>query len=173
MAYDGSEQQSISIQYQVLVLRKVDQMLDAHAAKDKWKYFSYFRAAHDLLQRHLDLADLQALEVDWKLLRSEIDRIGADKNLDEAVRKKRTEDIQESFADAHRFYIYKAFPKAGIIRPEAEGVMDFTKHDIEQVKTIIRAGASKSDVDHAAEVALDSVDVQGDAAEEAQEGDVG
>ena len=151
MAEATYENQNISFQYQILVLREVEKMLDDHAMKDKWKYFSHFRASFELLQRHLDIEDLQELEKDWVLLKDAIKKINTDKNLDASVRKTITEDIQENFADNHRFYIYKAFTKAGIIRPEQEGTMDFSKHDIEQVKAIIRAGGSKSAIERVIE----------------------
>ena len=151
MAEQSNDSQSISFQYQILVLREVEKMIDDHARKDKWQYFSHFRASFELLQRHLDMEDLQALEADWKVLKEMIKKLGQDTKKDESVRKKETEELQENFADNHRFYIYKAFTKAGIIRPEQEGTMDFNKHDIEQVKSIIRAGATPSSVDRVIE----------------------
>lgn len=159
-AQAGSE--DISKTYNYLVLKEIEKMIDSHALREQWKYFTYFRGSYELLSKHLDMEDLQQLELDWQAFKAALKRIAQDKELNPELKKTKTLELQENFADEHRFYIYKAFPKAGITKPEQEGVMDFNTKDIEQVKAIIRmGGASASVIKRAVEADINTLKTEG------------
>lgn len=140
MGDSNVREEDISKSYQILVLKTTERFIEAHAAQERWRYFSFFRSDLELLMRHLDLEDQQALEQDFQTLKKMLKEIALSKDYNAEEKKRRTTELQENFADEHRFYIYKAFPKAGIQKPEQEGTMDYSKHDIDQLKQIIRAG---------------------------------
>ena len=56
----------------------------------------------------------------------------------EASNKKGIEDLKKDFADAHCGYVMAALTKINIYRPREDGVIDFGKRDIEDLKHIIR-----------------------------------
>jgi preprotein translocase subunit Sec61beta len=147
MAEQGTQQKEDTGKYhQYLILKTVEAMSDAHAEKDKWKYFSKFRTAYDLLLNYFDNEDREKMEIDFRALKQAIKEIAISKN-NEASKKEMIDKIQENFADEHRYYIFNSFAKAGIIRLEQEGSMDFTKHDMEEIKKIVRTGASEANLE--------------------------
>ncbi|MFA5077352.1 MAG: hypothetical protein WC488_02910 [Candidatus Micrarchaeia archaeon] len=145
MNISKSDELGMTKSYQFLVLSTFEKLGEAHASQDKWKYFSYFRTDLEMLKSRLDPEDQQTLNEDFQTLKRMLRDIAQDPSLNPDLKKKMTLELQENFADEHRFYIQKAFPKVGIQKPEQEGTMDYSKHDIDQLAQIIRAGsASKS-----------------------------
>jgi hypothetical protein len=88
---------------------------------------------------------------DFNTLRSEIDKIKKDKELNEISRKQKILNLRIDFADAHRSFCMAALSKVGIIKVMEEGKIDLDNRDINELSHAIRHSGSsvKSAVEEA------------------------
>lgn len=133
------EQQTNSTNtYEYLVLDTIRRMRDAHAERNKKKYFSYFNFAMRLLLPHIDIKIREKINEDYITLNRERSKILNDKSLSDITKNIQIEDIECEFADALNSHIFIALSKVGIIRVSEEGIIDFNSIELDKIAQIVQ-----------------------------------
>ena len=140
MSEGAAVPQDINLDYPRLVLDTVRKMRDADAREDTQKYFTFFDYALRLLMPYIKGENRAKVEEARRLFEAYRKEIYEEDEHDDTKRKKEL-ILKQSFADAHSYYVFNAFPQAGIVRVMDEGVIPFDKKDFNELKQVIRARA--------------------------------
>lgn len=137
MDKQAQDQQDVGINYSWLVLDTIRRMRDAQAQDRLDEYYTQFEYGLQLLLPHIETETGARIQLDFETLQ---ERIVAIKESDdnEQSKKKAIQLIKCDFADTHRYFIMEALPRASIYKVSEEGVLDFSKHKLDEIKEIVR-----------------------------------
>lgn len=139
---EDSQQQNYSFDW--VVLSTIMNIIKSKANNEKDKYTSYVESGLRLLMVYYPDRLKIAIQEDMESLRNEIQKLKAtEKN--EVTKEKKIMELKMDFAETHEAYVFTALTKVGIIKIQEEGVIDFEKHDINQIARAVRAGGAKLD----------------------------
>lgn len=127
-------------QFNIACLNRVERMCNRREDGDLEKYYVACRYALFFVISGLTKEKREAILADMRTLDQELQRI-YDTEKNEASRKEKMLAVQVNFAETHEFYIFEAFSRIGILHVSDEGVLDFDKRDINQLTSLVRAGA--------------------------------
>lgn len=135
--------EDVSLNYTWLVLDTVRKMRDGKAKGDTAEYYTHFEFSIQMLLAYIDAEEREKIERDFREYRKLLKAI-KDGDANEQTKKRNILLLKEDFADAHRYYVMAALSKAGIIKVSDEGLIDFEKKDINEVRAIVRSGGGVS-----------------------------
>ena len=104
------------------------------------KHWTYFKFVFNRLLPYMDPKLRKALELDReeeKRLEFEIEG----SKFPSPTKNNLREKLRLNFIEQHEAYIYLNLPRTGIIQLQEDGVIDFTKHDFEEMSKIVRHGS--------------------------------
>jgi len=128
----------ISMNHNILVLDTLRRMRDAESGKHYEQYFTHFKFALQLVIPYISGEVRTDIEDDMDTLKKAIEQIKKDKALNDITRSKVITEVKRDFADNHKAFLMSALTKTGIVKVLDEGVVDFTKNDMDTVAHIIR-----------------------------------
>ena len=110
----------------LLILDTVKKVRDQKEAGHTTAYCDDLEFLIQLLVDYMEPKIRVMIAADHKLLLEEVDRIKREE-VNETSRKRKIDDMRESWADAHRGYALAALSKVNLIKPSDEGLIDFEK----------------------------------------------
>lgn len=121
---DADPNQSLTTD--LLILDTVKKVRDQKEAGHTTAYCDDLEFLLQLLMDYMEPKIRVMIAADHKLLLEAVDQIKKEEK-NEQSRKKRIDDVRESFADSHRGYALAALSKVNLIKPSDEGLIDFDK----------------------------------------------
>lgn len=134
----GEFASEVNINYNWLVLDSIRKMRDAQARKDTEQFAILFDFCLRLLIPYIAIDLKQKIDQDRKRLMAEIGRLKKEEKNEETA-KKLILALRIDFAEAHMGYVMGALSVVGIVMVRDDGVIDFSKIDIETTQAIIRS----------------------------------
>lgn len=128
----------INLSYTWLVLDSIKKMRDAEASGDLDRFSIYFNFCLRLVIPYMDITLKKNVDDDINLL-NQYTTLIRENEPNEETRKKKIKEARAEFANTHMGYVMGTLSKIGLIKVGQDGVIDFTKTDIEQLKQIIRS----------------------------------
>jgi hypothetical protein len=138
MAGEVEKQSDINLNHNFLVLDTIRKMRDAEALNDDYTFFVFCENSLQLLIPFMPLQTRAALNDDMKAMRLELKRIKTNETTKEESRKRQELDIRRDFADSHKHLVFIYLSRSGIVVVQDEGMIDFQKHDFDQVSKIVQ-----------------------------------
>lgn len=136
MATTGKES---SFMKQMLIINTMEKMNEDKAGGDRGKYFIRWKFATQLCMPHMTLPQRSRLQKEFNQLtqiEKEIEGI-PENEMNISTKNEEILKLRYAFADGREFFIMETLPKLGLGQDFGEGVMDFTKWDIDSVaKTV-------------------------------------
>lgn len=128
-----------SFMKQMLIINTMEKMNEDKAGGDRGKYFIRWKFATQLCMPHMTLIQRSRLQKEFNQLTAiekEIDEI-PESEMNSPTKTEEVLKLRYAFADNREFFIMETLPKLGLGQDFGEGVMDFTKWDIDSVaKTV-------------------------------------
>jgi hypothetical protein len=113
-------------------------MNNSKASQKKHEYFIYFKFVVQLLMAYLSKEDRAKLQEDFmQLIKIEEELKTTKKNENDLINS--INEARYVFADNREYYIMKGIAKTGIIKNQDDGAIDFTRIDINTIKTMVVA----------------------------------
>lgn len=135
----GADQPTeISMNHNILVLDTLRKMRDAESANQHDKYFIHFKFALQLVIPYITGEVRKDIETDFITLEGAIEKVKQDKEMNDISRDRTITAIRRNFADTHKAYLMSALTKTGIVKVLDDGVVGFTKYDMDTIASIIR-----------------------------------
>lgn len=132
-------------QFNIACLNRVDRMCNRKEEGEIEKYFIAFKYALFFVIAAITKETRNKILSDFKILEDEIKKIEESKENDKS-KEDQILALRYDFADKHEYHIFEAFSKVGILNIGDDGVLDFEKHDINQLKSVARADAGPAKI---------------------------
>ena len=137
MENQAQDQKDVGINYSWLVLDTIRCMRDAQAQGRLDEYYTQFEYGLQLLLPHIETEVGNRIQMDFETLQEKIVAIKENSDNPQS-QKQQIQLLKCDFADTHRYFIMEALPRASIYKVSEEGVLDFSKHKLDEIKEIVR-----------------------------------
>jgi hypothetical protein len=131
------------------LIDKLDKICESKALKNNHQYYIYVSFCLKTVQAYFDFETREKLNNDFRKLESiekEIMKTNEDRNNPSKI--KEIENLRYDFCEKHEGYIMSAFSRMRIIDLEEEGVIDFEKLNLEQIRKIVTTNDSKENIEN-------------------------
>jgi len=126
--------------YNIACLQRVDRMCNERATGDIEKYYIAFRYALFFVISAIPKDTRIAIIADFAKLEGAIKAISESEG-NTQTKKAEIDGLKLGFAESHEYHIFEAFARVGILHISEEGVLDFTKRDIDKLKVATSGGS--------------------------------
>lgn len=130
-------------QFNIACLNRVDRMCNRREDGDVDRYFIAFRYALFYVMAAIPKDKRNLILQDFATLERKLEQIQSDATINEQTKTETIRAMKLEFAESHEYHIFEAFSKVGIYHISDDGVLDFEKHDIEQLRSVARADTNK------------------------------
>lgn len=129
------------------IMSRITKMSDAKASDNVAQAYSYFEDALKILTPFMEPMTKKDIQLDYLVFRKVRDEIQNNTKIDDISKRDELNKLKRSFMETHELYLYIALPKAGVIRLEEEGEIDFEKLAFDKVQRIVRSKSISEGVD--------------------------
>lgn len=144
MAMQSPDADYLNYNYNYLVIQTIMKMRDAKADSDRYRYWTYFEFAIQLVLSYLEPAAAAYIQQDFDKMEDKKQAILHDPRIADKTKEMSVNILHEQFADKHRYFILKALNKIGIVKVSEDGEVDFDKLDLELMSYVIRQNRSSA-----------------------------
>lgn len=124
-------------------------MSDAKAQNNTYQAFSYFEDALKIVLPFMDPTIKADIEKDYQIYRKLRDALleMPTEKLNETSRERELNKLKMQFLEEHSYYLHVSLTKAGVIKLEEEGEIDFNKLAFDKTQRIVRSRQISESVD--------------------------
>lgn len=120
-----------------VIIEAITRMNDYYILGKDDEYYRAFEIAYQIISGKLALEERQPMELDYLALLSAKTRI-LTSNLNSDTKKSYIKQIQIDFADRHRYLVFNALGRLGIMTQPISAELTVSKDEVEKITRIIR-----------------------------------
>ena len=123
--------------FNMACLNRVERMCNRREEGEIDKYFIAFRYALFFVISSIPAHTKQKIIGDFAKLDQAIRTIELSQTIAEQTKRAEILNLKRDFAETHEYHIFDAFSRIGILHITDEGALDFTKRDIDKLRTAV------------------------------------